>query len=334
MSKKNELEFSNFILKFGENHNLLDFVEEIVIPAFTQKLERSYGETRHFIHDVQILNFGNEEDPIPCIAGRYIKDTVIKREQIFDEDADELKKDLQSLNTSPSAIFVLILNNHRLIYFNETAYAPNTYAFRVTAIKFIKEKYQDFIDDLYVRFQHEGTTIVDLYRRYSPPTLEIVPLTSNESISEFVNQFGLIKTVEIDLLTTNNEIDNNEFFKQIRASKEEAHSSMTTITHKNTMEGLSKGVITRQLESALNQGNSKVKLKGKDKQGNKLEGNNDNFKIRALLSEIPQSISGIAAKGYTAFQDLVSQGIIQVGDSRENISEIIKRVWNNINRDT
>ncbi|MEM9777013.1 MAG: hypothetical protein AAF902_20715, partial [Chloroflexota bacterium] len=61
-------------------------------------------------------------------------------------------------------------------------------------------------------------------------------------------------------------------FEQARRAKEEALANTTTIIHQNGKEGLSKEVAARQLESAMHQGNSKVKLKGRDRQGNKLEG--------------------------------------------------------------
>lgn len=48
MPKKSELEFANFILRFGQERVLMDYLEEIVIPAFSSGLERSYGETTYF----------------------------------------------------------------------------------------------------------------------------------------------------------------------------------------------------------------------------------------------------------------------------------------------
>lgn len=56
MGKKKELEFANFTLKFGLDGNLLDYAEEIVLPAFfDEKLERSFGKTTYFLRNVQLL---------------------------------------------------------------------------------------------------------------------------------------------------------------------------------------------------------------------------------------------------------------------------------------
>ena len=134
-------------------------------------------------------------------------------------------------------------------------------------------------------------------------------------------------------MTTNNELDTNDFFRQLRKSKEEAISNETTVTHNNSQDGLSKGKVTQQVESALNQGNSQVTLKGKDRQGNKLDGSNENFKLRAQLDEIPLTISGIAVKGYEIFRGLLEQGTIQVGQTRDNVEEVsekIKQIWDKL----
>lgn len=290
------------------------------------------AKQRIFFHDVEMLNLGNSEIPVLCIAGRYVKNTVVKREQIFNEENNELIKDNGSLHTSPSAVFILILNNHRLIYLSETSYAPSLLSFQSTAAKFVKDKYHEFINDLYQQNRHRGVTKASLYREHEHPNLEVVSLTSEESIGEFISQYSLLKTVEIKLLTTNNELDNNDFFRQARQIKEEAHANTTTITHNNGKEGLSKGAVTRQLESALSQGNSRVKLKGKDRQGNKLEGSNEKFKIKSQMPEIPQAIVGIASRGYAVFQSLVDQGTICLGENSENVTDKIKQLWDKLHQ--
>jgi hypothetical protein len=324
MSKKNELEFANFILRFGQERFLLNLVEEVVIPAFNSGLERSYGEVRHFFHNVEIINLGNEEKPVICIAGRYIKDMVVKREQVFDKSNGGIVKNKRSFQTSPSAIFILVLNNHRLIYLSETSYAPSLLDFQRTTEKFINEKYQIFIAN-----ERDGNN--SCANKISA-NLKIIPLTSEESIGDFVNKYDLLKTVRIELITTNNELDNNGFFEQLRQSKEEVHSNVTTIIHDNGKNGLSKGEVTRQLEAALKQGNSIVQLKGKDNQGNKLEGSNEEFKVKSQLNEIPHTISEIAIKSYEIFQTLVERGVVNVGEFGENTSAIIKQLYDKLNR--
>jgi hypothetical protein len=328
--KKNELEFANFILKFGQDRNLLDFISEIVLPAFTEKLEWTYGETiKHFFHDAELINLGDEENPIICIVGRYVKNTIVVREQFYNEESNTIIKDNRSLPTSPTSIFVLILNNHRLLYLGESSKAPSLYEFQKTALKFLKEKYQDFIDAQ--GNLNPNVPRNQIYRQYPAPSLEIVSLTGEGSLREFIGRYDLLKMVEIKLLSTNNEADNNGFFDAARKIKDEANSETTTIRHQNSQGGLSKVAVTQQVESAIGQGNSKIRLDGRDRQGNTLKGNNETFKVSSYLHEPPKTISGIARKAYEVFEHLATEGIIRIGERREDISRVIQQLSDQIN---
>ncbi|MEO0014056.1 MAG: hypothetical protein RLZZ535_2445, partial [Cyanobacteriota bacterium] len=78
------------------------------------------------------------DNPVLGIVGRYIQNTQLQRTQIYDKQTDSLRRDKQAIQSSPSSIFVLILNNHRLIYLKETPCAPSLNSFQATIKKFIK----------------------------------------------------------------------------------------------------------------------------------------------------------------------------------------------------
>ncbi|MGK7933145.1 MAG: hypothetical protein AB4041_17170 [Microcystaceae cyanobacterium] len=57
MTTKHSLEFANFICRFGDNLVLLDLLEEIIIPAFTDEhLQRSYRDTSFFFMMLILLS--------------------------------------------------------------------------------------------------------------------------------------------------------------------------------------------------------------------------------------------------------------------------------------
>jgi hypothetical protein len=255
---------------------------------------------------------------------------VVRREQVFNQETDDLIKDNESLHTSPSAVFMVILNNHRLMYFGETSYAPSLQSFQATTSKFLKEKYHDFVHQLYQQQHHTGVTKKQLYEQYYPPSLQIVSLSSDSSIRQFIDKYSLLKRVEIKLLTPNNDLDNNGLFSEARKAKEEVSAKTTTIIHDNARDGLFRTAIIRQLESVLRLGNSQVKVKGIDSQGNHLEGSNDNFKLRTLLPNVPHTIGGIADTSYRTLQSLIDQGLIHIGENRDNISDKLQELWNKI----
>src|ERR1700723_2454744 len=131
--------FANFICRFGDQKVLLDYAKEIVLPAFFDDTYiRSYGKkAQFFFHEVeQVVLNGDKENPILGISGRFIKNTYLTREQIFDPEKG-IVLDPANIQSSPSAFFLLILNNHRLIYFPETAHAPDLKTFRATLYDFI-----------------------------------------------------------------------------------------------------------------------------------------------------------------------------------------------------
>src|SRR5262245_16884504 len=101
MARGLHLELANFHCRFGERWVLLDLAEEIVIPAFTtSELERTYGDTRYFFYDQQLLRLRGAE-PALGIAGRFVKDTLLTRNQFFDEKQG-LIQDERSMASSPS----------------------------------------------------------------------------------------------------------------------------------------------------------------------------------------------------------------------------------------
>jgi hypothetical protein len=90
-AKPRVLEFANFTLNFGKDKVLADLWKEVVQPAFLdESLERKYGDTTYFFLQAQELNLGSKKEMVPAIAGRFVKDFVLRREQTFDPDSSIL----------------------------------------------------------------------------------------------------------------------------------------------------------------------------------------------------------------------------------------------------
>ena len=107
MSNKSlSMEMGNLICRFGREKVLLDMADEIVLPCFfDEQLVRSYSKTSYFFHEVSPVLLNNDaSESVVGIAGRFIKDTTLEREQIFEEGRG-LVKDAGSIRSSPSAIF-------------------------------------------------------------------------------------------------------------------------------------------------------------------------------------------------------------------------------------
>ena len=132
-------ELANFVCKFN-SHNLMDMLHEVVIPAFTIEDTWKVKRGNFFFQSTQIVELPNQSEKTFAIIGRFIRDTKLTSTQIYDYETKELISQKDSIQTSPSALFVLILNNHRLIYLKETPHAPTLEMFKETCQTFFRRK--------------------------------------------------------------------------------------------------------------------------------------------------------------------------------------------------
>lgn len=329
------MEMGNLICRFGQELVLLDLAEEIVLPALLADNQvREYGSTKFFFHDVQPVLLPNEDGTSVGIVGRFIKDTNLSREQIFDEKKG-LIQDSESIRSSPSAIFLLILDNHRLVYVKETKGAPTQDNFKSTLLCFLRESHSRFIDNLFEekRAARENNqnlkrvTKKELRIKYPAPTLEIIPLTSGDSIEKFIRKYKTLKTLEIAFGQRNDENDNDPFFDQVQQKKDEIGSTRSTLRHSNN-KGLEKEVAIKEVAEATAQGNQEVRLVGEDHYGDVLRGNNEKFQLRKPIDDLGKSLPEAANDLYSSFNELVKDGTVRV----PNITRKARRITDRIAR--
>lgn len=322
------MEMANLVCRFGGEKVLLDFEEEVVFPSFfDSSMIRTYDKTSYFFYDVEAIKLEEEGDPVVCVAGRFIKDTTLEREQIFDRKKG-LIQDSDSMRSSPSAIFLLILNNHRLIYVKETKNAPSKESFRSTLLNFLRSKHKQFVNAEYERLKEENdqkVTKKSLYESYPRPTLDLIPLTSDESIESFVRNYETLKYIEISLSDRNDENDNDPFFEQLQKRKDYLDSDKSVVQHRNS-KGLDKEKAISEIGEATAQGNQKVKLNGVDSEGDTLRGNNDEFQLRKPLEGLSKNPSKAAGKLYDTFKSLIDDGLVKVPPTSQKAKRIVTRI--------
>ncbi len=335
MSDKSlSMEMGNLVCRFGDEKVLLDMADEIVLPCFfDDSLSRSYDKTSFFFHEVSpVMLFDNEGEPIIGVAGRFIKDTTLVREQIFEQEKG-LVKDSESMRSSPSALFLLILNNHRLVYVKETRNAPSKESFRSTLLSFLRAKHKQYIDNEYKRFKllHEENsdqsviTKKELYETYPRPTLELIPLTSEDSIEQFVKKYNILKMMEISLSDRNDENDNDPFFEELQKRKDALGSKKSIVKHSNS-EGLDKNKVITEISEATAQGNQAVTLSGIDNDGDILRGNNEKFQLRKPLEGLSSKPEKAASELYESFAGLVEDGLVKIPQTSKKAKAIIKSI--------
>jgi hypothetical protein len=306
--------FANFICRFGDGKVLLDYAAEIVIPAFTRDTYvRSYGERTHYhFYEVELVELsGNRALPLLALAGRFIKDTELTRHQVFDAKQG-LIKDEQRMRSAPSVFFLLLLNNHRLIYFPETPHAPDLNAFKATADQFLRRRHKEYIDELYdaLKARGEKATKKALFDTHPAPTLEVIALTGADDIAAFVRRYGVLKRIDFRLVQPNDDIDASEILGQVREFGRKLNADRTNLTTANN-EGLDIPASIEAVTAATESGNQEVKLTGLDGNGNHLAGNNDKFQITAPVENIPPTRAGLTKRLYKIYETMTQNGAIR-----------------------
>ncbi|WP_155301747.1 hypothetical protein [Burkholderia gladioli] len=347
MSNGRQVNFANFICKFGEKKNLLDVAEDIVIPAFLNLDEfepRGYGDTRYFFHETGIFNLGGPRSPKLAIAGRFIKDTTLRSEQVYDQNRGIIRK-VGSLESAPSAIFVLILNTHKIIFCPETAYSPSIASFRSTAYNYIRQSQKKFINKEYDRLieerkllqsqgdeKFERITKKKLWDEFPVSTLEVVPLPSELSLVDFIKKYKQLSTISLRVLQTNSELDNSNLLKAVRKTGGQLGAKNSQVIHSAVDKGtLDKTEAATQLRSVALDGNVEVKLKGTDYSGNALVGNNDEFKMRVQADVVSRKIPEAAVQLNNILNTEVRRNNIQIAEDADPVATnlAIRRIARN-----
>ncbi len=332
MAEKDErpVEFGNLICRFGEQYVLLDLFSHVIWPAFTNGSVRTYDRTSFIFQNVRLhkIEQSNGDTPLLALSGRLIKDTTLERDQVYKDG--KLQEDHSSLQSSPSSIFTLILNNHRLIFLKETRFAPSMSEFRGTFQYLVKKRRSEYIDELYeaaqaIRDENDGLTVTkkELNAAYPVPTIKLVPMTSKQSFSEFVNQYEQLRKISIRIVDSNHEMDMSGFFKKMRSSKTDLGSTSTVLTHSNP-KGLDKKETINQLDQQVAEANVEIKLQGYDSDGDKLNGNNQDFQVKSTLEKPSRDVVRTGTRMVSLFVGFLEKGIISLPKASIDVSKKIK----------
>lgn len=306
--------FANFICRFGSNQVLVDYLDEIVIPAFKTRTEsRKHGKSSYFFYETELVVLEkNQVPPVLAIAGTYIKDTVLSREQTYDPIAG-ITRDEATMPSAPTAFFLLILNNHKLVYLPETSYAPDLNSFKRTVLHNLKKQHDTFVRGIYSSSKEQSTkiTLKSIEEQHPQPSLDIVPITGDEQLEAFVNRYSKLKSVELHILKTNHEMDGATVFQELKKQIEpmEADTSRLKISSKD---GLEKQATIDTVKAATKTGNQRAIFRGEDSEGNNLDGDNSNFSISSPVDEIPNNKSDLIGKLYKRYKELVESGVITI----------------------
>ncbi|WP_217267769.1 MULTISPECIES: DUF4747 family protein [Halomonadaceae] len=173
----------------------------------------------------------------------------------------------------------------------------------------------------------ERVTKKSLLIKYPPPDLRVTPLSDKESLRSFVNRLQHIDKLTIKLLPTNKEeIDNDDFWVDLGRRREEMNSSSAKVDFSNTKEGLNGDKVYEQAKSASSFGNSELKFKGYDAQGDTIRGSNEDFSLTVEMDSLPRSAELAGKQKYLQFLSLVGDGVISLPKVHEGVIQKLKAI--------
>lgn len=332
--RQHDLSFANFILRFGTEEVLLDYAEEIVLPAFLAEGNvRKHGETEFRLFDVELADIGREgDDRVLALSGHFIKDTVLRRQQIF-RRGQGLIEDVAEIESAPSAFFVLILNNHRLLYFAETAAAPTLDNFRATMEYFLRERWH-----MYVRSQTdrenvtrrgpERLTLANMRRRVPTPVLAIVPVAGEDAIAEIVERFGIIKQVRFKLVEPNDELDASETVAAVERTFRPLEPDRLEVIASQP-KGLNKVETARAIVEASEGHNTEILIDGEDPDGLRMKADNEQFALSVPIEDPAADDPSLREQLMAVYERLVEEGKVRrlpsPARALERIRQLVQR---------
>ncbi|MFB5673569.1 hypothetical protein ACE3NQ_13485 [Paenibacillus terreus] len=227
MKEKKVLNIANFNLTFGkENKPMLEYLEEIVLPAFKSKIEREDDGNRYLFDDVQIVELRGYY----FIVGEFIKRTTLEIRSRYSEK-DGIRDTNERVPSDPYSLFIISLNNHRMILIKNQKGSPDIRSFNTTAKIIIGQ---------YVKNMNKEITIHK--DKLPKPNLNVVAIPFSETIQQELRKVKKVKYIKLKFYPLNGDIPVNSIFNALREEMIEvgSKSASTTINTPKDHKKLSK----------------------------------------------------------------------------------------------
>ena len=114
-TEKKTIEFANFNCTFDDNTHLLNHLFDIVYPALTSDIEIKVNKDTSYTLDN--VHFFNHPQYGYLLIVNYIKITQLDIYSTYDKATRTLKEKDEHHPTSPYSIFIIILKNHRMLFY-------------------------------------------------------------------------------------------------------------------------------------------------------------------------------------------------------------------------
>ncbi|EOV9526920.1 hypothetical protein ACE41A_09520 [Bacillus cytotoxicus] len=250
MASGKSLYIANFNCTFGKEHKpMLEYFEEIVLPAFQQSEERESDGNKYFFDNVRLIMTKGEF----MLGGLLIKRTKLEVKSIYKDG--KLERTDETYPSDPYSYFLINLKNHRMVIVKNQKGSPNLGNFSATA----KFALKDYISKV-------NKDIDDQEGKLPTANLNIVAIPFEDAIRKELKNVKKIKNVILRFYPLNGDIDGHEVFSHMREMLQEVESKsgFTQINTPDNKENVinlldhTKGLVKPTVRVEYNNGSAKT----------------------------------------------------------------------------
>lgn len=190
---------ANFNCTFGRNNDpMLTYFSEIIYPAFTENIIRRVGEDEYFFEDVKLEKLQNGRI---VLKGILVKKTKLEVKTEYDVEKGKINFTNKLYDSAPISIFVLFLDNHRMLYTPNQKGSPNIRSFAATIKYMTNEIVKAFNKD------------VPAEERIPYPVIDVVDIPSKKEIIEKLRSVKTISKLRFRFFHKNGDINTEDAFE-------------------------------------------------------------------------------------------------------------------------
>lgn len=240
----------------GESYPMLDFFDIIYEASF---LDKRYSGL--FLYGVELIK---TEDAGICLYGKIVKNTTLEVDSIFDEREQRLIETDEKYPASPYSEFILILQNHKLIFTPNQKGSPN--------LVNLSSVYKQNISQVLKKIGLEKEELQNLKLK-----LNITEIPKKAEILKELKNFEKISSFKLDFFELNND-DLSDFFDMADNFKKEIGSKEMKHEYKNPT---NKDMVAEMIQKT--EGKAEITLVA-NKQGEKsIPYKNEYFKEKKVI---------------------------------------------------
>lgn len=190
-----KVSIANFNLVFHEkglDKGMLEYFDEIVMPALTCGYFRKSGDATFLFMDIKVFERYGEY----ILTGIIVKKTILEVKSDLTSDGRLIEVD-EKYPAAPYSTFIIYLKNHRMVYVENQKGSPNIKSFRAT-MQYILNKY---VKQQMFELEEEER------EKYPIPILNVVGIPTREKLKAVLKDAEKINKLTLRFYPLNGDLD-------------------------------------------------------------------------------------------------------------------------------